>query len=122
MPYIWSLVYDHYMYHISSCPSLTNPVTLPFPSLGTTKKGIGPTYSSKASRSGLRIADLFHFDTFTAKYRVNLANKERRFGTLASVNADAELARLKELKERVRPMVCDTIMMMHDALGTMEMI
>lgn len=27
-------------------------------SLGTTKKGIGPTYSSKASRSGLRVCDL----------------------------------------------------------------
>ena len=27
-------------------------------SLGTTKKGIGPTYSSKATRNGIRIADL----------------------------------------------------------------
>lgn len=27
-------------------------------SLGTTKKGIGPTYSSKASRNGIRIGDL----------------------------------------------------------------
>lgn len=26
--------------------------------LGTTKKGIGPTYSSKATRNGLRIGDL----------------------------------------------------------------
>ena len=28
------------------------------PSLGTTKKGIGPVYSAKAARSGLRICDL----------------------------------------------------------------
>lgn len=27
-------------------------------SLGTTKKGIGPVYSTKAARSGLRICDL----------------------------------------------------------------
>ncbi len=27
-------------------------------SLGTTKKGIGPVYSSKATRNGIRIADL----------------------------------------------------------------
>lgn len=27
-------------------------------SLGTTKKGIGPVYSAKAARSGLRICDL----------------------------------------------------------------
>lgn len=27
-------------------------------SLGTTKKGIGPAYSSKAARNGLRVCDL----------------------------------------------------------------
>lgn len=37
-------------------------------SLGTTKKGIGPTYSSKASRNGIRIADLIgDFSLFTDK-------------------------------------------------------
>nr|CAD7424414.1 unnamed protein product [Timema monikensis] len=34
-------------------------------SLGTTKKGIGPTYSSKATRNGIRVADLLgDFDQF----------------------------------------------------------
>lgn len=28
-------------------------------SLGTTKKGIGPTYSAKSSRIGLRVCDLY---------------------------------------------------------------
>ena len=28
-------------------------------SLGTTKKGIGPTYSAKSSRVGLRVCDLY---------------------------------------------------------------
>ena len=40
--------------------------------LGTTKKGIGPTYASKATRSGVRMADLVHgdFDTqFAPKFR-----------------------------------------------------
>lgn len=37
-------------------------------SLGTTKKGIGPTYSSKAARNGLRMSDLLgHFDQFATK-------------------------------------------------------
>ena len=36
--------------------------------LGTTKKGIGPTYSSKATRNGLRISDLLgDFDKFAEK-------------------------------------------------------
>ena len=28
--------------------------------IGTTKKGIGPTYANKASRTGLRVADLVY--------------------------------------------------------------
>jgi len=37
-------------------------------SLGTTKKGIGPTYSSKATRNGLRMSDLLgDFDLFSSK-------------------------------------------------------
>lgn len=38
-------------------------------SLGTTKKGIGPTYSSKATRNGIRIADLLgDYSQFVEKY------------------------------------------------------
>lgn len=38
-------------------------------SLGTTKKGIGPTYASKATRNGIRFCDLMHddFSIFEAK-------------------------------------------------------
>ena len=37
--------------------------------LGTTKKGIGPTYASKASRNGIRVADLLgDFSLFQEKY------------------------------------------------------
>ncbi len=34
--------------------------------IGTTGKGIGPTYTDKVSRNGLRVGDIFH--DFTAKY------------------------------------------------------
>lgn len=37
-------------------------------SLGTTKKGIGPSYSSKANRIGIRVADLIgDFKLFAEK-------------------------------------------------------
>lgn len=37
-------------------------------SLGTTKKGIGPAYSSKAARNGLRVCDLVaDFSVFSDK-------------------------------------------------------
>lgn len=37
-------------------------------SVGTTKKGIGPTYASKANRNGIRVGDLMgDFELFSDK-------------------------------------------------------
>lgn len=36
--------------------------------IGTTKRGIGPTYASKALRIGLRMGDLADWKTFQEKY------------------------------------------------------
>jgi adenylosuccinate synthase len=36
--------------------------------IGTTKKGIGPTYASKALRIGLRMGDLHDWKRFEEKY------------------------------------------------------
>ena len=49
-------------------------------SIGTTKKGIGPAYSSKASRSGLRVHHLFDHDTFAQKFRKLVENRFKRYG------------------------------------------
>src|SRR5699024_10142385 len=40
--------------------------------IGTTIKGIGPAYTDKASRSGIRVCDLLEKDTFAAKLKANL--------------------------------------------------
>lgn len=49
--------------------------------VGTTGKGIGPTYTDKTSRNGLRVGDIL--DNFEAKYK---AHKERHLQMLASLN------------------------------------
>ena len=49
--------------------------------VGTTGKGIGPTYTDKISRNGLRVGDIL--DNFEAKYK---AHKERHLQMLASLN------------------------------------
>lgn len=36
--------------------------------IGTTKKGIGPTYAAKIQRYGLRVGDLLDWDVFLQKY------------------------------------------------------
>ena len=37
--------------------------------LGTTKKGIGPTYAAKIQRYGLRVGDLQDWPSFINKYK-----------------------------------------------------
>lgn len=49
-------------------------------SIGTTKRGIGPCYSSKSIRNGLRFADLLHFDTFEERLRELIRWSQKRFG------------------------------------------
>ncbi len=45
--------------------------------LGTTLRGIGPCYTDKAARKGLRMADLIDFDRFTALLRAQLEEQNR---------------------------------------------
>jgi len=44
-------------------------------SIGTTKRGIGPCYSDKTERSGIRMCDLVDEDEFVRKVRENLKVK-----------------------------------------------
>ena len=48
-------------------------------SIGTTKKGIGPAYSSKASRSGLRVHHLYD-PSFPSKFRKLVEGRFKRYG------------------------------------------
>ncbi|CCX46805.1 adenylosuccinate synthetase [Bacteroides sp. CAG:927] len=61
--------------------------------IGTTGKGIGPTYTDKVSRNGLRLGDLFH--NFDAKYS---AARARHLVRLKSL--DAQPQNLKELEDK----------------------
>lgn len=86
-------------------------------SLGTTKKGIGPTYSSKATRNGLRIADLLgDFSLFSEKFQGLVATYQRMFPQL-EVDVENELQRYKKYAEEVRPLVAETVSFIHKALS-----
>ncbi|KAF9185731.1 phosphoribosylaminoimidazole carboxylase ade2 [Haplosporangium sp. Z 767] len=84
-------------------------------SIGTTRKGIGPTYSSKASRSGLRVHHLYNFEEFEEKFRVLVANKHKRHGAF-EYDVEAELARYKDLAEKLKPYVIDSVYYMNNAI------
>ncbi|KDR10573.1 adenylosuccinate synthetase isoform X2 [Zootermopsis nevadensis] len=85
-------------------------------SLGTTKKGIGPTYSSKATRNGIRIADLLgDYSQFVEKFQGLAAVYQRMFPDL-QVDVEAELVRYKAFVERIRPYVVESVSYLHSAL------
>ncbi|XP_078516616.1 adenylosuccinate synthetase isozyme 2-like isoform X1 [Lissotriton helveticus] len=84
--------------------------------LGTTKKGIGPVYSSKASRTGLRICDLLaDFEEFSKKFKVLAEQYLNMYPTL-SIDVEGELQQLKEYAERIKPLVKDGVYFMYQAL------
>jgi len=84
-------------------------------SIGTTRKGIGPTYSSKASRSGLRVHHLYNFEEFADKFRTLVANKHKRYGAF-DYDVEAEIARYKVLAEKLKPYVIDSVYYMNKAI------
>jgi len=85
-------------------------------SLGTTKKGIGPTYSSKATRNGIRVADLIgDFQVFTDKFHALVSSYQRLLPGL-NVDIEAELAKYKNYAEEVRPFVIETVSYLNSAI------
>lgn len=84
--------------------------------IGTTKNGIGPAYSSKASRSGLRVHHLFD-DTFADKFRKLVEGRFKRYGKF-EYDTEAEILRYKVLAERLRPCVIDSVVYIHNAISS----
>jgi adenylosuccinate synthase len=92
--------------------------------LGTTKKGIGPAYSDKAGRVGLRVQDLLDPKIFRQKLEVAL--KENNLVLAKVYNRlplDVEKIAAQYLDEfapRLAPMITDTVSLVHEALEAGE--
>lgn len=85
--------------------------------LGTTKRGIGPTYASKMNRTGVRLADLMdNFADFSNKFSILADNYMAAFPGL-KVDKAAEIERYRELAERVRPLVVESVSFLHNRLN-----
>eukprot|EP00890_Picochlorum_soloecismus_P005716 jgi/Picsp_1/6145/NSC_03499-R1_adenylosuccinate synthase len=89
--------------------------------IGTTKRGIGPAYSSKATRNGIRVGDLANPDTFAEKLRKLAMDGEKRFDDF-EYSVDEDIARYKGLAETVAPYVGDTVHMINEWANAGEKI
>jgi adenylosuccinate synthase len=79
--------------------------------IGTTGRGIGPTYADKMARIGIRVQDLFDEDVLRAKVSgaLNLKNQILvKIYNRKAVEVDAVVDELLGYVDRLRPMVADT--------------
>nr|CAG8437606.1 3951_t:CDS:10 [Entrophospora candida] len=96
-------------------------IELGISSIGTTKKGIGPAYSTKASRSGLRVHHLLDHDFFAEKFRRLVINRRKRYGDF-EYDIEAEIKRYKELTEQLKPYIIDGVVFIHKCLSSKKKI
>ncbi|MEO6699995.1 MAG: adenylosuccinate synthase [Jatrophihabitantaceae bacterium] len=87
--------------------------------IGTTGRGIGPTYADKMNRVGIRVQDLFDEQILRDKVSAALSLKNQVLAKIynrRALDVDEVLAELLSYADRVRPMVADTALLLHQAL------
>jgi adenylosuccinate synthase len=88
--------------------------------IGTTGRGIGPTYADKMSRVGIRVQDLFDAEGLRAKIEGALGFKNQvlvKVYNRRAFDVDAVVDDLLGYAERLRPMVADTALLLSRMLN-----
>ncbi|MFK5584974.1 MULTISPECIES: adenylosuccinate synthase [unclassified Serinicoccus] len=87
--------------------------------LGTTGRGIGPTYADKMNRVGIRVQDLYDTSILRQKVEAALDVKNQvllKIYNRRAVEVDEVMDELLRHAERIRPMVTDTVLELGQAL------
>jgi len=87
--------------------------------IGTTKRGIGPSYSDKALRSGIRMQDLLDIKTFKKKLKITLNEKNAiltRIYDISPLNFDEIFERFRYFSQKISSYISDTSKLINDAL------
>jgi len=93
--------------------------------IGTTGRGIGPTYADKMNRVGIRIQDLFDEKILTQKVEGVLELKNQvltKIYNRRGATVDATVEELLAFAERLEPMVCDSGLLLNQALDRDETV
>lgn len=87
--------------------------------IGTTCKGIGPCYTDKVQRIGIRVADLLDKDVFEQKLRSNLEMKNRlfkKFYEVEGLNFDDIFEKFYAYGQEIAKYVTDTSKVLNDVI------
>lgn len=88
--------------------------------IGTTGRGIGPTYADKINRVGIRVHDLYHPGHLRDKVEASLHQKNQMLIKLynrRAIDVDETTDELLQLGERLRPYVANTQNVLNSALN-----
>ncbi len=86
--------------------------------IGTTGRGIGPTYEDKVARRALRVQDLMYRERFAAKLGEILDYHNfvlKHYFKAETVDFNQSLDRAMELAEKIKPMIGDVPRMLYEA-------
>jgi adenylosuccinate synthase len=93
--------------------------------IGTTGRGIGPTYADKMNRIGVRIQDVFDEKILRQKVEGALDLKNQLLTKVynrRAIDPDEILDDLLSHRDRLRPMVADTSLVLNSALSRGEYV
>ena len=93
--------------------------------IGTTKKGIGPCYTDKIQRKGIRIQDLLHEEDFEKKVRKNVEDVNLTLTKIydqAPLIADEIIDEFGSYKDIVANHVADTSLLISNAIKNKKTI
>src|SRR5437016_3131429 len=88
--------------------------------IGTTQRGIGPCYEDKTGRRGIRVADLYDPESFRTLYDTLAEDKKTLAATFKlpdTIDYAAIRCQTEELAAKIRPMVCDTAVLLANAMA-----
>ena len=88
--------------------------------IGTTSRGIGPSYEDKVGRRGIRLAELIDAETFRDRFRA-IAEEKNIIAQALDIHEpwdiDAIAQQYQGYADRLRPFVCDTSAYLQQAIG-----
>ena len=93
--------------------------------LGTTRRGIGPAYTDKVARRGIRMRDFVNRDWFAERVRNALERLNPVLSRLYghdTLDADDIIAEYEPARKRLAPHVVDTSMLVNQALQAGETV
>ena len=89
--------------------------------IGTTGRGIGPAYADKINRVGIRVQDLFDENILRQKVEGALDQKNHMLVKVynrRAIEVEEIVTELLGYADRLRPMVADTALLLHQALDS----